>query len=83
MEIGPKVCFKLKHSPRATSHAWMRLYEQRTREIIRRFICGELTFPACIAALDANLARVNFELEQRGPPIRKGRSPTKRFPNAT
>ena len=73
----------------------MQSYEQRTREIIRRFICHELDFPACIAALDAeladlvprledaelpalrvmmlaNLARVNYELEQRGPPIREG-----------
>jgi hypothetical protein len=72
----------------------MRPYEQRTREIIRRFICHELSFPACIAALDAeladlvprlkdaqlpalrvmmlaNLARVNYELEQRGPATKK------------
>jgi len=67
----------------------MRAYEQRTREIVSRFICHKLTFPACISALDAeladlvprlkdaqlpalrvmmlaNLARVNYELEQRG-----------------
>jgi hypothetical protein len=72
------------------SHVGMRAYEQRTREIVSRFICHRLTFPACIAALDAelsdlvsrlkdehlpalrimmlaNLARVNFEMEQRGP----------------
>ena len=72
------------------SHAWMQAYEQRTREIVSRFICHKLTFPACISALDAeladlvprmadmqlpalrvmmlaNLARVNFEMEQRGP----------------
>ena len=71
------------------AHAGMRAYEQSTREIISQFICHKLTFPACISALDAeladlvprlkdaelpalrvmmlaNLARVNFEMEQRG-----------------
>jgi hypothetical protein len=72
------------------SQVGMRAYEQRTREIVSRFICHRLTFPACISALDAelsdlvsrlkdeqlpalrvmmlaNLARVTFEMEQRGP----------------
>lgn len=72
------------------SHDGMQAYEQSTREIIRRFLGHKLTFPACISALDAqlaelvprlkdaelpalrvmmlaNLARVNFEMEERGP----------------
>src|SRR6185295_19048268 len=80
-----------KHNLPGMSHAGMRAYEQRTREIVSRFIAHRLTFPACISALDAeladlvprmadmelpalrvmmlaNLARVNYELEQRGTP---------------
>lgn len=71
------------------SHRGMQAYEQKTREIVRRFISKQLSFPECIAALDAeladlvsrledhelpllratllaNLARVNYEMEQRG-----------------
>jgi len=33
----------------------MQVYE-RTKEVIRRFLAHKLTFPACIAALDAALA---------------------------
>jgi len=42
------------------------LYEQETREIMRRFLAGKLSFPDCIAALDAALAGLipNLELEQ-------------------
>jgi hypothetical protein len=79
------------------SHEGMRAYEQSTREIICQFISHKLTFPACISALDAeladlvtrlndaelpalrvmmlaNLARVNFEMEQRGPAHDKNRN---------
>jgi hypothetical protein len=34
----------------------MEVYKSETREIIRRFLARRLTFPACIAALDAALA---------------------------
>ena len=34
----------------------MEVYKGETREVIRRFLAGQLTFPACIAALDAALA---------------------------
>jgi hypothetical protein len=80
-------------------HVGMRAYEQRTRDIVSRFICHKLTFPACISALDAelcdlvarlkdeqlptlrvmmlaNLARVNFEMEQRGAAGTKERMPS-------
>jgi len=32
------------------------VYKQETREILRRFLAHELSFPDCIAALDAALA---------------------------
>ena len=34
----------------------MQVYETETKEVIRRFLAGNLTFPECIAALDAALA---------------------------
>jgi len=32
------------------------VYERETKDVIRRFLSRKLTFPACIAALDAALA---------------------------
>jgi hypothetical protein len=32
------------------------VYERETKDVIRRFLGHKLTFPACIAALDAALA---------------------------
>jgi len=34
----------------------VQVYETETKEVIRRFLAGNLTFPECIAALDAALA---------------------------
>lgn len=34
----------------------MEVYERETKDVIRRFLSRKLTFPACIAALDAALA---------------------------
>ena len=34
----------------------MEVYKREAREVIRRFLGGRLSFPACIAALDAALA---------------------------
>ncbi len=34
----------------------MEVYERETQEVIRRFLAHRLTFPECIAALDAALA---------------------------
>jgi hypothetical protein len=34
----------------------MEVYKQETQEIIGRFLLGQLSFPNCIAALDAALA---------------------------
>jgi hypothetical protein len=34
----------------------MEVYKQETREIVGRFLLGHLSFPNCIAALDAALA---------------------------
>jgi hypothetical protein len=39
------------------------VYEQETREIMRRFLAGDLSFPDCIAALDAALAGLIPELK--------------------
>ncbi|HWY48082.1 MAG TPA: hypothetical protein VNX70_11905 [Bryobacteraceae bacterium] len=36
----------------------MEVYERETREIIRRFLALRLSFPDCIAALDAALAGI-------------------------
>jgi hypothetical protein len=36
----------------------MEVYERDTKEVIRRFLSRKLTFPACISALDAALARL-------------------------
>ena len=36
----------------------MEVYKSETREIIRRFLLRQLSFPKCIAALDAALAGV-------------------------
>ena len=36
----------------------MEVYERETREIVRRFLALRLSFPDCIAALDAALAGV-------------------------
>ena len=36
----------------------MEVYERETEEIIRRFLAHKITFPECIAALDASLARL-------------------------
>lgn len=36
----------------------MEVYERETQEIIRRFLAHRLSFPECIAALDAALAGV-------------------------
>ena len=35
----------------------MEVYKRETEEVIRRFLARKITFPACIAALDAALAR--------------------------
>ena len=34
----------------------MKVYESETKEVIRRFLANELSFPECIAALDSALA---------------------------
>ena len=34
----------------------MEVYERETQEILRRFLARRITFPSCIAALDAALA---------------------------
>ena len=34
----------------------MKVYESETKEVIRRFLAHELSFPQCIAALDSALA---------------------------
>ncbi len=34
----------------------MEIYKRETREVIRRFLAHRLSFPQCIAALDAKLA---------------------------
>jgi hypothetical protein len=34
----------------------MEVYKHQTEEIIRRFLKGRISFPECIAALDAALA---------------------------
>ena len=34
----------------------MEVYRNETREVVRRFLQHKLSFPACIAALDAALA---------------------------
>jgi hypothetical protein len=36
----------------------MEVYKQETREMIRRFMLRQLSFPNCIAGLDAALAGV-------------------------
>jgi hypothetical protein len=36
----------------------VKVYERETREIIRRFLIRQLSFPNCIAALDDALADV-------------------------
>jgi hypothetical protein len=36
----------------------MEPYERKTRKVIRSFLSRKLTFPACIAALDAALSPV-------------------------
>ena len=36
----------------------MEVYERETKETIRRFLAHKIAFPACIAALDAALARL-------------------------
>lgn len=36
----------------------MEVYKSETREVIRRFLIHQLSFPNCIAALDAALAGV-------------------------
>ena len=36
----------------------MQVYKRETREVIKRFLAGRLSFPDCIAALDAALAGV-------------------------
>ena len=41
----------------------MEVYKRETRETIRRFLLRQLSFPNCIAALDAALARVLPRLE--------------------
>jgi hypothetical protein len=40
----------------------MEVYERETAEIIKRFLARRLTFPKCIAALDAALAGLIPEL---------------------
>jgi hypothetical protein len=41
----------------------MEFYERETKDIIRRFMARQLSFPDCIAALDASLARFIPELQ--------------------
>jgi len=36
----------------------MEVYKRETREVIKRFLLRQLSFPKCIAALDAALARL-------------------------
>ena len=40
----------------------MEVYERETKEVILRFLSRKLTFPACIAALDASLSRLIQEM---------------------
>jgi hypothetical protein len=40
----------------------MQVYERETKEVILRFLSRKLTFPACIAALDASLSRLIQEM---------------------
>jgi hypothetical protein len=41
----------------STAATVMEVYESETDEIVRRFLAHKLSFPACIAALDAALTR--------------------------
>ena len=41
----------------------MEVYERETTEVILRFLSRKLTFPACIAALDASLSRLIPEMQ--------------------
>ena len=41
----------------------MEVYERETKEVILRFLSRKLTFPACIAALDASLSRLIPEMQ--------------------
>ena len=47
---------------KGSSGMTMEVYERETAEIIKRFLARRLTFPKCIAALDAALAGLIPEL---------------------
>ena len=44
----------------------MEVYKRETREVVRRFLAYQISFPNCIAALDAALAGLlpRFQSEQ-------------------
>jgi CRP/FNR family cyclic AMP-dependent transcriptional regulator len=49
----------------------MEVYKRETREVIRRFLAHRLSFPDCIAALDAALADLTSRLApEQLPPLR-------------
>ena len=43
-------------------------YERETTTLVRRFKGGHITYPACIAALDAALAKVILTLDKNELP---------------
>jgi hypothetical protein len=45
----------------------MEVYRSETKEIIRRFLIHQLSFPNCIATLDAALADLISRLPPEGP----------------
>jgi hypothetical protein len=42
----------------------MEAYERETAEVIRRFLARRISFPECIAALDAALAAIIRRLQE-------------------
>ncbi len=46
----------------------MEMYKRETREIMRRFLLRQMTFPRCIAALDAALATLIPSLRSKDLP---------------
>jgi hypothetical protein len=52
---------------RWSSQSTMEVYKQETREVIRRFLARRLSFPDCIAALDAALAGLVPKVAPQGP----------------
>jgi hypothetical protein len=46
----------------------MEVYKRETREVVRRFLLRQMTFPRCIAALDAALAALIPSLRSKDLP---------------